>query len=66
MYSKSPCKDCTERTAECHATCERFLLWDQAHRQKRDEEYRRRGVDLEYGKQVARRQLERMKHKFRP
>ena len=61
MYSVSPCKDCTERTAECHATCERFLLWDQAHRQKRDEEYRRRGVDIEYSIQVDRRQRERLR-----
>ena len=30
---KTPCHHCTERTATCHAECERYKAWAAEHRQ---------------------------------
>ena len=35
---RSPCKDCPDRWAECHAVCERWAEWEKA----KTEEYKRR------------------------
>ena len=36
--NKPPCKNCTERHATCHATCERFAIWEGEHRAKKERE----------------------------
>lgn len=30
MILKCPCKDCTKRTAECHAICDEYKEWSEA------------------------------------
>ena len=32
MIPKCPCKDCTRRTAECHAICTDYNNWSNARR----------------------------------
>lgn len=29
--TKAPCKDCTDRHAGCHGTCEKYLSWNKIH-----------------------------------
>jgi len=33
----APCKDCPDRSAECHATCERYAAYAKAREQERRE-----------------------------
>lgn len=35
MNKKSPCADCTKRSATCHPTCEPYLIWAEEKRNKR-------------------------------
>lgn len=28
----SPCKDCEDRSEECHATCKAFAAWEKRHK----------------------------------
>lgn len=32
----SPCKDCTDRHAECHSRCERYSVWKAEYDKVRD------------------------------
>ena len=36
-----PCKGCGDRSAECHAGCERYAEWSKEKRQENAEEYKR-------------------------
>lgn len=29
--TKAPCKDCSDRHAGCHGTCEKYLSWSKIH-----------------------------------
>lgn len=31
-----PCKECTERQAECHSTCKKYSEWKTDHEAKRE------------------------------
>ena len=37
MGNKTPCYECTERTSECHATCERYGAYNEKREQERNE-----------------------------
>lgn len=39
----NPCRNCTERTAECHATCPRYLEW----RAERDAALKKHKTELD-------------------
>ena len=35
QHQKHPCaKDCADRSATCHATCEKYLEWVEIHKQE--------------------------------
>lgn len=42
MREENPCHHCTERTATCHADCERYHIWSAKHERERDERYEKR------------------------
>lgn len=33
----SPCKDCKERQVGCHSTCEKYLVWNKAWVENKNE-----------------------------
>lgn len=32
--TKAPCKDCPDRHAGCHGTCEKYLSWSKIHEEE--------------------------------
>ena len=46
-YTKSPCFGCTERSAECHPVCEKYLEYEEIHRRETDEVFKRRVIALD-------------------
>lgn len=42
----APCKDCTERSAGCHASCGRYRDWTELHKAERDQRYNAKLGDL--------------------
>lgn len=56
----SPCRDCPDRTADCHCTCEKYL----AYQAERKEIARQRATEREmYG--YKKRKFDRLKNKFK-
>ena len=45
-----PCKGCTDRKEKCHATCEKYLLYDKENKQKQKERSDERIVSDYFGK----------------
>ena len=45
--TKSPCYGCTERNAECHAVCEKYLEYEEIHKRETDEIFKRRVIALD-------------------
>ena len=41
-----PCKGCTQRTVECHSTCEDYIEWAKVHNTERAAAKRKRGAEL--------------------
>lgn len=46
--TKNPCYNCTERTAECHTTCEKYLAWSADRREKIESSWRKRADVTSY------------------
>lgn len=40
-----PCKDCKERTSECHATCERYARYAEAREAERNARAERKALE---------------------
>lgn len=34
--NECPCKDCTERTVDCHGKCEKYLAWAKENEKRRN------------------------------
>ena len=41
----NPCLDCPDRSAECHAHCERYAEWNAAHLAAKSKYIQRRAAD---------------------
>lgn len=46
-YTKSPCFGCTERTAECHPICEKYLEYEEIHKRESEEIFKRKAIALD-------------------
>lgn len=54
----APCKDCQDRSATCHATCEKYLTWSKRQTELRDEDARKRSrVTIEWARDRSQRKL---------
>ena len=54
----APCKDCPDRSATCHATCEKYLTWSKRQTELREEDHRNRNkVTIEWARDRRARQL---------
>ena len=42
---ENPCRECTERQVGCHAVCERYLNWEQAHKAEKERIRKLKEVD---------------------
>lgn len=40
--SRTPCYNCTDRTAECHSTCEKYIEWSKDLRIKKQQAWESR------------------------
>ena len=40
-----PCRDCTDRSGECHATCEKYLTWSTERRAAKEKDHVARAVE---------------------
>lgn len=56
---QNPCKHCAKRTATCHATCGRYLVWARWNRQRRVEENKANLLDYQLRNSVATRRSKR-------
>ena len=43
---KAPCRDCRERTPECHGVCERYQAYADENRKLREKRYVERQVEV--------------------
>lgn len=57
----SPCKDCLERSATCHSTCEKYI----DYRKQKDDEMMRRRAQCELDNYFRNQQKERAKRRLR-
>ena len=41
MRNHNPCRDCIDRSPECHAVCVTYREWSEKNRQRREEQQRK-------------------------
>jgi len=59
-FTKSPCKDCTDRHENCHTEeCAAWTEWQKIHNEERNKAYRKR-IETEGYKGYAREQLNKV------
>ena len=42
LSMKNPCRDCTQRSATCHATCKRYKDFEAENAQDREEKHKQK------------------------
>lgn len=49
----NPCsRDCPDRSAGCHGTCEKYAEWSAEHNRQREEQHRLKYVNLQLARHV--------------
>ena len=60
---KVPCKDCGERTSDCHSNCKKYLRWSKERQKILDEQHKQKIIDQYFSDNIIRRSKKNRRYK---